>query len=57
MYKEAIQTVVTVQDFSQVFDTYINFEEKMIKARMETISEMGQDEDRKNVIENVALLR
>lgn len=49
MYEEAIQTVVTVRDFTQVFDSYAQFEESMIAAKMETTSEMGQDEDGKRL--------
>ena len=45
VYEEAILTVVTVRDFTQVFDSYAQFEESMIAAKMETTSEMGQDED------------
>lgn len=45
VYEEAIQTVVTVRDFTQVFDSYAQFEESMIAAKMETTSEMGKDED------------
>lgn len=45
VYEEAIQTVVTVRDFTQVFDSYAQFEESMIAAKMETTSEMGHDED------------
>lgn len=43
MYEEAILTVVTVRDFTQVFDSYAQFEESMIAAKMETTAEMGQD--------------
>lgn len=53
MYEEAIQTVVTVRDFTQVFDSYAQFEESMIAAKMETTSEMGQDEDGKRVSDDV----
>lgn len=45
MYEEAILTVVTVRDFTQVFDSYAQFEESMIAAKMETTAEIGQDED------------
>lgn len=45
VYEEAILTVVTVRDFTQVFDSYAQFEESMIAAKMETTSELGQDED------------
>lgn len=52
VYEEAIQTVVTVRDFTQVFDSYAQFEESMIAAKMETTSELGQGEDGKRRIEN-----
>ncbi|KAK1153693.1 pre-mRNA-splicing factor SYF1 [Acipenser oxyrinchus oxyrinchus] len=45
VYEEAIQTVVTVRDFTQVFDSYAQFEESMIAAKMETTSELGQNQD------------
>lgn len=45
VYEEAIQTVVTVRDFTQVFDSYAQFEESMIAANMETTSEMGSNDD------------
>ncbi|XP_066563909.1 pre-mRNA-splicing factor SYF1 [Amia ocellicauda] len=43
VYEEAIQTVVTVRDFTQVFDSYAQFEESMIAAKMETTAELGPD--------------
>ncbi len=45
VYEEAILTVVTVRDFTQVFDSYAQFEESMIAAKMETTSELGQDKE------------
>ncbi|CAB1341445.1 unnamed protein product [Coregonus sp. 'balchen'] len=45
VYEEAILTVVTVRDFTQVFDSYAQFEESMIAAKMETTSELGKDEE------------
>ncbi|XP_040270668.1 pre-mRNA-splicing factor SYF1 [Bufo bufo] len=45
VYEEAIQTVTTVRDFTQVFDSYAQFEESIIAAKMETVSEMGKEED------------
>ena len=42
IYEEAIQTVVTVRDFSQVFDAYAQFEETMISAKMETTTQSKQ---------------
>lgn len=41
IYEEAIQTVKTVRDFTQVFDAYAQFEESMISAKMETTAELG----------------
>ncbi|KAG8574312.1 hypothetical protein GDO81_009141 [Engystomops pustulosus] len=45
VYEEAIQTVTTVRDFTQVFDSYAQFEESIIAAKMETVSEMGKEEE------------
>lgn len=45
MYEEAIRTVMTVRDFTQVFDSYAQFEESMIAAKMETASELGREEE------------
>lgn len=60
MYEEAILTVVTVRDFTQVFDSYAQFEESMIAAKMETTAEMGQEEEGlctyKTVIINLPLI-
>lgn len=39
---------MTVRDFTQVFDSYAQFEESMIAAKMETNSEMGREEDGKS---------
>jgi len=45
IYEEAIQTVLTARDFSQIFDAYAQFEEKMVSSRMETVAERGLSED------------
>ncbi|XP_071948543.1 pre-mRNA-splicing factor SYF1-like [Antedon mediterranea] len=45
IYEEAILTVTTVRDFTQVFDAYAQFEEGMISARMETTSDLGPTEE------------
>ncbi|ERE75486.1 pre-mRNA-splicing factor SYF1-like protein [Cricetulus griseus] len=45
VYEEAVRTVMTVRDFTQVFDSYAQFEESMIAAKMETASELGHDVD------------
>jgi hypothetical protein len=45
IYEEAVQTVITVRDFTQVFDAYSQFEESMISAKMETTAELGPSEE------------
>ncbi|XP_074655253.1 pre-mRNA-splicing factor SYF1-like [Tubulanus polymorphus] len=46
IYEEGIQTVITVRDFTQIFDAYAQFEESMISAKMESTTEFGpSDED------------
>ncbi|XP_028394719.1 pre-mRNA-splicing factor SYF1-like [Dendronephthya gigantea] len=45
VYEEAIQTVMTVRDFGQVFDAYAQFEESMINTKMEEAAEQVVDED------------
>lgn len=47
MYEEAIETVVTVRDFTQVFDAYAQFSETMISAKMESTAEHGPTDDGK----------
>ena len=41
VYEESIQTIVTVRDFTQVFDAYAQFEESMISERMEASANQG----------------
>eukprot|EP00918_Siedleckia_nematoides_P090048 GHVU01197927.1.p1 GENE.GHVU01197927.1~~GHVU01197927.1.p1 ORF type:complete len:741 (+),score=135.56 GHVU01197927.1:233-2455(+) len=45
IYEEAIQTVLTVRDFTQVFDAYAQFEESIISAKMEETTEQGPTAD------------
>ena len=45
IYEEAIQTVVTVRDFTQVFDAYAQFEKGSIASRMETMEGVGSTDD------------
>lgn len=45
IYEEAIQTVTTVRDFTQVFDAYAQFEESVISGRMENDVIMAEEED------------
>lgn len=45
VYEEAIQTVMTVRDFGQVFDAYAQFEEGIINSKMEKSTEEGLTEE------------
>ncbi|KAK3088543.1 hypothetical protein FSP39_020393 [Pinctada imbricata] len=45
IYEEAIQTVITVRDFTQVFDAYAQCEKNLISAKMETVEELGPSEE------------
>ena len=38
MYEEALLSVVTVRDFTQVFDAYAQFEELLLAKQMEGLS-------------------
>lgn len=38
IYEEAIQTVVTVRDFTQVFDAYAQFTERLAGSKMEELA-------------------
>ena len=44
IYEEAIQTVTTVRDFTQVFDAYAQFEESVISGRMENVAVEDEEE-------------
>ncbi|KAK3581457.1 hypothetical protein CHS0354_031782 [Potamilus streckersoni] len=45
IYEEATQTVITVRDFTQVFDAYAQFEKNLISAKMETMEVVGPSEE------------
>ena len=45
IYDEAIQTVVTVRDFTQVFDACAQFEKSMIASKMEAMEEEGATDE------------
>ncbi|XP_038206702.1 pre-mRNA-splicing factor syf1 homolog [Zerene cesonia] len=48
IYEEAIQTVTTVRDFTQVFDAYAQFEELSLSKKMEEVAKKpnpSEDED------------
>ena len=44
-FEEALRTVVTLRDFTQVFDAYAEFEESYISGLMETLAAGGDDEE------------
>jgi pre-mRNA-splicing factor SYF1 len=48
IYEEAIQTVATVRDFTQVFDAYAQFEELTLSKKMEEVAKLpnpAEDDD------------
>lgn len=45
IYEEAIQTVTTVRDFTQVFDAYAQFEEISLSKRMEEVANGDASEE------------
>lgn len=45
VYEEALTSVVTVRDFSLVFDALMQFEEALIAAGMESLEESEEDDD------------
>jgi pre-mRNA-splicing factor SYF1 len=48
IYEEAITSVVTVRDFSLVFDALTQFEEALISAKMEQLGEEEENEEQEN---------
>lgn len=46
VYEEAVNTVVTVRDFSQVFDAYAEFMESMVTTCMEALEQASNDEQK-----------
>lgn len=38
-------TVITVRDFTQVFDAYAHFEKNLISSKMESMEETGASEE------------
>uniref|UniRef100_A0A5B7AHX3 Pre-mRNA-splicing factor SYF1 n=1 Tax=Davidia involucrata TaxID=16924 RepID=A0A5B7AHX3_DAVIN len=45
IFEEGMTTVVTVRDFSVIFDAYSQFEESMLALKMEEISESEEEDD------------
>ncbi|KAL1497113.1 hypothetical protein ABEB36_008125 [Hypothenemus hampei] len=57
IYEEAIQTVTTVRDFTQIFDAYAQFEELSLSKRMEEVSKQNQPSDDDNIDLELRLAR
>lgn len=49
VYEEALRSVMTVRDFTQVFDSYAQFEELMLKRRMEEVGPEADEEDETDI--------
>lgn len=45
IYEEGMTKILTVRDFTQIFDAYSQFEESLITNLMERANEEGVDED------------
>jgi pre-mRNA-splicing factor SYF1 len=45
IYEEAIHSVITVRDFTVVFDSYVKFEETVLTAKMGEAEESDSDSD------------
>ncbi|KAK9127271.1 hypothetical protein Syun_016068 [Stephania yunnanensis] len=48
IFEEGMSTVVTVRDFSVIFDAYSQFEESTLAAKMETLDLSDEEEDNEN---------
>ncbi|KAL6500094.1 hypothetical protein OROGR_028004 [Orobanche gracilis] len=48
--EEGMTTVITVRDFSVIFDAYTQFEESMLSIKMKTVDD-SDDEDTENIVE------
>lgn len=49
VYEEALRSVMTVRDFTQVFDSYAQFEELMLKRRMEEVGPEAEEADETDI--------
>jgi len=58
IYEEGMMTVITVRDFSIIFDAYAQFEESMLAAKMETldVSDDDGEEENERRLPNVVVL-
>ncbi|CAH1970535.1 unnamed protein product [Acanthoscelides obtectus] len=57
IYEEAIQTVTTVRDFTQVFDAYAQFEELSLSKRMEEVSNIANPTEEDDIDIELRLAR
>jgi pre-mRNA-splicing factor SYF1 len=48
VYEEGINTVITVRDFTMVFDAYSQFEESVLTAKMNMAQDSDEDDDNSN---------
>ncbi|XVE87950.1 hypothetical protein DITRI_Ditri19aG0029600 [Diplodiscus trichospermus] len=56
VFEEGITTVVTMRDFSVIFDTYSQFEESMVALKMETM-DLSDEEDEDDICLDVVLCK
>ena len=54
-FENGIGSVLTIRDFTQIFDTYSEFSESLISAIMEGLGEADEDEDAKETEEELDL--
>jgi pre-mRNA-splicing factor SYF1 len=50
-FEAGIATVLTIRDFTQIFDAYAEFSESLISAMMESLAAPDEDEDEENAKE------
>lgn len=52
-FEEGIKTVVTLRDFTQIFDAYAEFSESYISSLMESVAEEADEDDEKELDERM----
>lgn len=50
-FERGLATVLTIRDFTQIFDAYSEFSESLISALMESLADPDEDEDEEDVKE------
>ncbi|TFY60711.1 hypothetical protein EVJ58_g4979 [Rhodofomes roseus] len=55
-FENGIASVLTIRDFTQIFDAYAEFSESLISALMESLADPDEDEDEEDVKETEAEL-